>query len=80
MTTTSPPAAPKNNLPIIIITDGTNIHICKGCDKNYNSRAEALPHNMVFQHKAVTGYYNKVIKKYIHKFNSVHFHLTKKCL
>ena len=74
----SPPEPPKNNPPVVIITDGTSIHACKGCDKAPDQKH--YPHNMVFQHKAVTGYYNKVLNKYTQKLNNVHFHLTKQCL
>ena len=80
MTTTSPPVPPKINLPVVIITDDTNICICKVCDKAITPQKKHHPHNMVFQCKSVTGYYNKVLNKYIHKLNNVHFHLTKKCL
>ena len=75
-----PLAPPKHNPPVVIITDGTSIHVCKGCDKAITPNQKHYLHNMVFWHKAVTGYYNKVLNKYVHKLNNVHFPLTKQCL
>ena len=74
------PQLPQKNPPVVVITDGTNIRVCKGCDKAITPEEKHYPANMVFKRKAVTGYYNKVLNKYIHKVNNVHFHLTKKCL
>ena len=40
-----------HNPPVVILTDGTNISICKGCGKNFSKEQREYPNNMVFRKK-----------------------------
>ena len=42
------PEEPKHNPPLIVITDGTSICICKGCDQAITPEQKIYPNNMVF--------------------------------
>ena len=70
----------RHNPPLIVITDGTSIRICNGCDKAITPEHKIYPNNMVFCRKKVVGFYNRILNKYIHKLNNVHFHLDMRCL
>ena len=69
------------NPPIVILTNGLGISVCKGCTKKKIGHEEiTYPHNMVFQRCRIVGYYNKILNKFINGEANVHFHLKKSCL
>ena len=74
------PEEPKHNPPLIVITDGMSIYICNGCDQAITPEQKIYPNNIVFQRKKVVGFYHRILNKYIHKLNNVHFHLDMQCL
>ena len=39
-----------------------------------------FPRNMVFQHKGIVGYYNRVLNKLIQQESNIHVHLSMQCL
>ena len=65
-----------HNLPVV--TDGTNISMCKGCGNKIAKEQREYPNNMVFRKKGITGYLFQ--GRYISKIKNVHFHLHKGCL
>ena len=67
-----------HNPPVVILTDGTNISMCKGCGKKFTKEQREYPNNMVFRKKGITGYLFQ--GKYISKVGNIHFHLQKECL
>ena len=46
------------NPPIMILTNGTNIRMCKGCGKPITWNDKQYPHNMVFTRRGITRYLN----------------------
>ena len=66
------------NPPVVILTDGTNISMCKGCGKKIAKEQRKYPNNMVFRKKGKTGYLFQ--GRHISKFGNIHFHLRKECL
>ena len=62
-----------HNPPVVILTDGTNISMCKGCCKKITKEQREYPNNMVFRKKGITGYLFQ--GKYISKVGNIHFHL-----
>ena len=67
-----------HNPPVVILTDGTNISMCKGCGKKITKEQRKYPNNMVFRKKGIMGYLFK--GRYISKIRNIHFHLQKECL
>ena len=64
--------------PVVILTDGTNISMCKGCSKKNFQRAEKIPQQYGIQEKRHNGI---PFPGEIHfKSGNIHFHLRKKCL
>ena len=43
----------KENPPVVIITDGLGIHVCKECPKGVQKDEQKYPRNMVFQCKGI---------------------------
>ena len=68
------------NPPIVILTTGTNIRMCKGCGKAITWNDKQYPHNMVFTRRGITGYLNRKSNTYINKISNIHFHLKIKCI
>ena len=68
------------NPPIVILTTGTNIRMCKGCGKAITWNDKQYPHNMVFTRRGITGYLNRKSNMYINKISNIHFHLKIKCI
>ena len=66
------------NPPVVILTDGTNISMCKGCGKKITKEQRKYPNNMVFRKKGIMGYLFQ--GRYILKVGNIHFHLQKECL
>ena len=61
------------NPPVVILTDGTNISMCKGCGKKITKEQREYPNNMVFRKKDIKGYLFQ--GKYISKVGNIHFDL-----
>ena len=70
----------KENPPVVIITDGLGIHVCKGCPKGIQKDEQKYPRNMVFWCKGIVGYYNRVLNKWIQQESNIHVHLSMQCL
>ena len=68
------------NPPVVILTNGTNIQMCKGCGKAITFHDKQYLHNMVFTRRGITGYLNRKKDIYIKKISNIHFHLHLKCL
>ena len=64
--------------PPVILTDGTNISMCKGCGKKITKEQRKYINNIVFRKKGITGYLFK--GRYISKVGKIHFHLQKERL
>ena len=41
-----------HNPPVVILTDGTNISMCKGCGKKIMKEQREYPNNIIFRKKA----------------------------
>ena len=61
-----------------ILTDGTNISMCKCCGKKITKEQREYSNNMVFRKKGITGYLFQ--GRYISKVGNIHFHSQKECL
>ena len=69
------------NHPVVIISDGLGIHVCKGCPNAITKKDQKYLNNMVFRKKGVIGYHNKVLNKWIEQQGSnLHFCLNTECL
>ena len=60
--------------------DGLGIHVCKGCPKGIQKDEQKYPRYMVFWHKGIVGYYNRVLNKWIQQESNIHVHLSMQCL
>ena len=65
---------------MLIFTNGFGIQRCQGCKKDLTMEQQAYPRNMELRRRALVGYFNKVINRYIYSENNIHIHLSKKCL
>ena len=69
------------NPPVVIISDGLGMHVCKVCPNATAKKDQKYTNNMVFRKKGVTGYHNKVLNKCTEQQGSnLHFHLNTECL
>ena len=46
----------------------------------FKKMSRKYPRNMVFQHKGIVGYYNRVLNKWIQQESNIHVHLSMQCL
>ena len=46
-----------HNPPVVILTDGTIISMCKDCGKKITKEQGEYPNNIVFRKKCITGYF-----------------------
>ena len=67
------------NPPLIVKATGMT-RKCKGCGSPLTDEDKAYPHDMVFLHLAVGGYYNQKYNRYMNQESHVHYHLNMRCL
>ena len=53
------------NNPLLIIMATPFTHKCKGCKGGITPEDKVYPHDMVFRHMGVRGYYNPILNWFI---------------
>ena len=66
--------------PPTIVRATDMIHQCRGCRGDIKATDKEYPHNMVFRHRGVVGYLNKVRNEWVESEQNIHFHLKMSCL